>query len=134
MDSWESTPRLFFGSPEPGSGNTRALEVTELVVPNPIHAINVTSAYLFRKIGDHNAGLPTILYDKIDTVFGPKAKENQDVRGVINAGRISLIDNAVTWATGLWSASRSTCTPTFSTPTSMRSRKRSTKSVPKTGL
>ncbi len=36
MDSWESTPRLVFLSPEPGSGKTRALEVTELLVPRPV--------------------------------------------------------------------------------------------------
>jgi hypothetical protein len=33
MDCWESTPRLAFLSPEPGSGKTRALEITELLVP-----------------------------------------------------------------------------------------------------
>lgn len=85
MDCWESTPRLFFGSPEPGSGKTRALEASEPLVPRPVHAVNCTSAYLFRKVDD-DAGLPTILYDEIDTVFGPKAKENEDIRGVINAG------------------------------------------------
>ena len=35
MDKWESTPRLFFASPEPGSGKSRALEVTEPLVPRP---------------------------------------------------------------------------------------------------
>jgi hypothetical protein len=85
MDAWESTPRLAFLSPEPASGKTRALEVTELLVPNPVEAINVTPAYLFRKVGDE-AGPPTILYDEIDTVFGPKAKENEEIRGLLNAG------------------------------------------------
>ncbi len=28
----------------------------------------------------------TLLYDEIDTVFGPKAKENEDIRGMLNAG------------------------------------------------
>jgi hypothetical protein len=28
----------------------------------------------------------TILFDEIDTVFGPKAKDNEDVRGLLNAG------------------------------------------------
>ena len=85
MDSWESTPRLAFLSPEPGSGKSRALEVTELLVPRPVHAVNVTPSYLFRKVSDE-CGRPTILYDEIDTVFGPKAKDNEDVRGMINAG------------------------------------------------
>src|SRR6516225_3015805 len=35
MDCWETTPRLAFMSAEPGSGKTRALEVTALFVPNP---------------------------------------------------------------------------------------------------
>lgn len=85
MDAWESTPRIAFLSPEPESGKTRALEVTELLVPNAVEAINVTPAYLFRKVGDEN-GRPTILYDEIDTFFGPKAKENEEIRGLLNAG------------------------------------------------
>jgi hypothetical protein len=85
MEAWESTPRIAFLSPEPGSGKSRALEVTELLVPRPVHAVNTTPAYLFRKVSDE-AGLPTILYDEIDTVFGPRAKENEDVRGMLNAG------------------------------------------------
>jgi len=82
---WVSTPRLSFISPEPSSGKTRALEVTAPVVPRPIEAINTTPAYLFRKVSDP-AGLPTILYDEIDTIFGPKAKEHEDMRALINAG------------------------------------------------
>jgi hypothetical protein len=85
MDAWESTPRIAFLSPEPGSGKTRALEVSELLVPNPVEAVNVTPAYLFRKVGDPE-GAPTILFDEIDTVFGPKAKENEEIRGLLNAG------------------------------------------------
>ena len=85
MDYWESTPRIAFLSPEPGSGKSRALEVTEPLVPRPVHAVNTTPAYLFRKVSDE-AGPPTILYDEIDTVFGPKAKDNEDIRGMLNAG------------------------------------------------
>jgi len=85
MDSWESTPRIAFLSPEPGSGKSRCLEVTEPLVPRPVHAVNTTPAYLFRKVSD-DAGPPTILYDEIDTVFGPKAKDNEDIRGMLNAG------------------------------------------------
>jgi hypothetical protein len=85
MPAWESTPRLAFLSPEPGSGKTRAVEITELLVPRPVEAINVTPAYLFRKVGDPD-GAPTILFDEIDTVFGPKAKDNEEIRGLLNAG------------------------------------------------
>jgi hypothetical protein len=86
MDCWESTPRIAFNSPERGSGKTRALEVTETLVPNPIHAVNVTPAYLFRKVGDDEAGLPTILYDEVDTLFGSKVQDTGEVRGLLNAG------------------------------------------------
>jgi len=85
MDRWESTPRIAFLSPEPGSGKSRCLEVSEPLVPRPVHAVNTTPAYLFRKVSDPD-GPPTILYDEIDTVFGPKAKDNEDVRGMLNAG------------------------------------------------
>jgi hypothetical protein len=85
MDDWESTPRIAFLSPEPGSGKSRALEVTESLVPRRVQAVNVSPAYLFRKVNDE-AGRPTILYDEIDTVFGPKAKENEEIRGLLNAG------------------------------------------------
>ena len=85
MDAFESTPRLAFLSPEPASGKTRALEVTEPLVPRPVEAVNVTPAYLFRKVADED-GRPTILFDEIDTVFGPKAKDNEEIRGLLNAG------------------------------------------------
>ena len=84
MDAWEATPRLAFLSPEPASGKTRAIEVTELLVPNPVCAVNVSPAYLFRKVGSDEG--VTILFDEIDTVFGPKAKENEEIRGLLNAG------------------------------------------------
>ena len=47
--------------------------------------MNATSAYLFRRISSPD-GLPTILFDEIDTLFGARAKEHEEIRGVINAG------------------------------------------------
>lgn len=86
MDAWESTPRLAFVSPEPGSGKSRALEITELLVPRPVAAVNVTPAYLFRKVADPD-GRPTILHDEIDTVFGAKVRRDvEETRGLLNAG------------------------------------------------
>jgi Protein of unknown function (DUF3631) len=85
MDAWESTPRLAALSPEPASGKTRLLEITALLVPKPVEAVNVSVAYLFRKVGSEE-GPPTILFDEIDTVFGPKAKENEELRALLNAG------------------------------------------------
>jgi len=85
VDVFESTPRLALLSPEPGSGKTRVLEVLDLLVPAPMHAVNATPAALFRSISDLDHR-PTILFDEIDTVFGPKAKDNEEVRGLLNAG------------------------------------------------
>jgi hypothetical protein len=84
MHCWDSTPRLAFLSAEPASGKTRAMEVTELLVPNPIPTVNVTPAYLIRKIGYGDGA--TILFDEVDTIFGAKAKEHEDIRGLLNAG------------------------------------------------
>jgi hypothetical protein len=85
LDAFDSTPRLAFLSPEPGSGKTRALEVLTLLVPWPMHAVNATPAALFRSVADP-ASRRTILFDEIDTIFGPKAKEHEELRGLLNAG------------------------------------------------
>jgi hypothetical protein len=85
IDAAESSPRLAALSPEPASGKTRLLEVLGHLVPHPMHAINATPAALFRSVKDLE-NRPTILYDEIDTVFGPKAKENEEIRGLLNAG------------------------------------------------
>jgi Protein of unknown function (DUF3631)/RepB DNA-primase N-terminal domain len=86
MDVWETTPRIAFLSAESQSGKTRALEVTELLVPRPVKAVNVSVAYLFRKVGAAE-GLPTVLYDEVDTVFGAKAAgSSEEIRGLLNAG------------------------------------------------
>jgi hypothetical protein len=49
MDIWDSTTRIAFMSPERGSGKTRALEVTEFLVPRPVHSVNNSVAYIIRK-------------------------------------------------------------------------------------
>jgi hypothetical protein len=85
MSAWESTPRIAFLSPEPASGKTRSMEITETLVPDPVSAVNVTPAYMFRKCGS-DSGPPTILFDEIDTVFGAKAKEHEEIRALLNSG------------------------------------------------
>jgi hypothetical protein len=85
LDCFDSTPRLAFLSPEPGSGKSRALEIVETLVPRPMVAVNASAAALFRAVSGPD-GRPTILFDEIDTVFGPKAGENEELRGFLNAG------------------------------------------------
>ncbi len=85
MEAWDSTPRIAFLSPEPGSGKTRALEISELLVPNAVESINMSSAYLFRRINSED-GLPTILFDEIDALFAGKAQAAEEIRALLNAG------------------------------------------------
>jgi hypothetical protein len=42
MHWWENTPRIAFLSPEPASGKTRALEISECLVPRPMEAVNMS--------------------------------------------------------------------------------------------
>lgn len=86
IECFENTPRLAFLSPEPGSGKSRALEVTEPLVPRPVVTVNSTPSYVFRKISD-DAGTPTLLFDEVDAVFGAKPSESaEQLRGLINSG------------------------------------------------
>ncbi|MEU9605054.1 DUF3631 domain-containing protein [Streptomyces sp. NPDC048057] len=85
LDAFESTPRLAFLSPEPGSGKTRALEIIQTLVTRPMITTDVSPAALFRSVSDTEAR-PVVLLDEIDTVFGPRAAGNEDLRGLINAG------------------------------------------------
>lgn len=86
MELWDSTPRIYFKSPEPGSGKTRALEVSEHLVHRGFIALNMSPASLIRRLGDAPENRPTLLVDEVDTIFGPKAQEHEDIRGIINAG------------------------------------------------
>jgi hypothetical protein len=84
LSAFESTPRLALLSPEKGSGKTRTLEVIQLVAPNPIHAVNMGAAALFRIVADQQ---PALLLDEADTYLGTSvAKQHEDIRGLINAG------------------------------------------------
>jgi hypothetical protein len=85
MEAWETTPRIAFLSPEPGSGKTRALEISELLVPNAVETINMSPAYLFRRIAAE-IGLPTLLIDEVDALFNGKSQAAEEIRGLLNAG------------------------------------------------
>lgn len=86
VEAFENSPRLAFLSPEPGSGKSRCMELTEAITPRPVLSVNASVAYIFRKISDE-AGLPTLLMDEIDSVFsGNKSDGNEDLRGLLNSG------------------------------------------------
>lgn len=86
VDAFDSTPRLALLSPEKGSGKTRTLEVLELVVPDPIHAVNLSASALFRLVADEERDT-TLLLDEADTYLSAKtAGQHEDLRGLVNAG------------------------------------------------
>jgi hypothetical protein len=86
VNVFENTPRIGFISPEPGSGKSRALEMTEALVPRPVLSVNASTAYIFRKISDE-AGLPTLLLDEVDAIFANgKSDASEDLRGLLNSG------------------------------------------------
>jgi len=83
IDTADSTPYLAITSAEPRSGKTRLLEVLEQLVRAPLATSNISDAALFRSIAQE---APTLLFDEIDAIFGPKARDREDLRGMVNAG------------------------------------------------
>lgn len=84
LDCFDSTPRLALLSPEPGSGKTRTLEVLDLLVPRPMHALNSSAAPIFRSI---DTARPTLLFDEVDALWGRGKDDNaEDLRALLNAG------------------------------------------------
>ena len=83
IDAAEATPYLSVTSAEKESGKTRLLEVLSLLVKEPLSTANMSDAALFRAVTELK---PTLLYDEIDVVFGAKARDREDLRGMLNAG------------------------------------------------
>lgn len=79
----ETTPRLAVVSPEPQCGKTRLLEVLQLVCARTYSAVNTSVAAMFRLVESLQ---PTLLFDEADTYFGARAREHEELRGLINAG------------------------------------------------
>jgi hypothetical protein len=83
LDAAEVTPYLNISGPERRVGKSRLLEVLALYAKTPIKTADISEAALFRVVA---ASSPTLLFDEIDTVFGPKAREQESLRGLLNAG------------------------------------------------
>lgn len=85
IEAFDSTPRLALLSPEKGSGKTRMLEVLDLLVPDPMHAANLSAAAIFRSISAKPRTV--LLADEADTYLGLRvAKDHEELRGLVNAG------------------------------------------------
>ncbi|WP_395638258.1 DUF3631 domain-containing protein [Pseudolysinimonas sp.] len=85
---FDNSPRLAFLSPEPGSGKSRALEVTEPLVPDAVLTVNATVSYLFRRLSvEDEVPLPTLLFDEVDSIFTNRPSEStEEIRGLLNSG------------------------------------------------
>ena len=79
----QTTAYLSITSAERRSGKSRLLEVLGVLVFRPLVAANTSEAALFRSIA---AERPTVLLDEVDAVFGPKARDHEDLRALLNAG------------------------------------------------
>ena len=81
--AWAHAPRLVIRAPEKRCGKSRLLDVIEATCHNPFITVNSSPAAVYRSITEDP---PTMLVDEADTIFGPKADGNEDLRGLLNAG------------------------------------------------
>lgn len=82
-DAADISPLLAFTSPEKRCGKSTALSVIGALTPKSLHAVNITTAVLFRVVEKYQ---PTVLVDEGDTFLA----ENEELRGVLNGGHNRL--------------------------------------------
>ena len=78
LASTDTTPYVGITTAEKRSGKTLLLEVLGLLVREPLPTANISDAALFRAIAKLE---PTLLFDEVDAIFGPKARDREDLRG-----------------------------------------------------
>lgn len=100
FEVFEITPRLSIESAEMRSGKSRLLEVLALLVARPFMAVTPSEAVVFRSIEAHH---PTLILDEVDAIFGPKARDNEGLRAILNAGwaRGATVPRMVGQGTGM---------------------------------
>ncbi|MGH3511181.1 MAG: DUF3631 domain-containing protein [Acidimicrobiales bacterium] len=81
--AWAHAPRLVIRGPEKRCGKSRLLDAVEALCRDPFITVNSSPAAVYRSISEDP---PTMLVDEADTIFGPKADGNEDLRGLLNAG------------------------------------------------
>ena len=89
-DASDISPILAFVSPEKRCGKTTALSVIWALAPRTMHAVNISTAVLFRVVEKY---MPTMLIDEADTFL----EANEELRGVLNGGHNRL--SAYVWRT-----------------------------------
>ncbi|MFC0624736.1 DUF3631 domain-containing protein [Kribbella deserti] len=86
VPAWNCAPRLVIRAPERRCGKSRLLDTVEGMSHRPLMTVNASPSAVYRSIGEAPADPPTLLIDEADTIFGPKAGDNEDLRGLLNAG------------------------------------------------
>ncbi len=79
----ETTPYIAVTSPEKETGKTRVLEVLDYLVNGSYFVVTPSESSMFRRIARPPT---TVLLDEIDAVFGKRAQDTQELRGIFNAG------------------------------------------------
>jgi hypothetical protein len=82
FDSFETFPYLALLSPEKGCGKTRTTEILELLVSNPVRAVAISEAAMFRLI---EAQSPTLIMDEAEPLTG-RGERAEALRSLLNAG------------------------------------------------
>jgi hypothetical protein len=83
---WAHAPRLVIRAPEKRCGKSRLLDLVEALCHRPLMTVNASPSAVYRSIGLSADDPPTLLIDEADAIFGPKAADNDDLRGLLNAG------------------------------------------------
>lgn len=85
VECFHTTPRLAFLSPEPASGKTRALEVLDLLVADPMFSLSASPAAIFRTLAVRQI---TLLFDEADAIWSKHGRDDnhEDLRALLNAG------------------------------------------------
>ena len=88
LPAWQHATRLVIKSPQKRCGKSRLLDIVRLLCFNPMAATDMSTAVIYRSIGDDERKRPTLLIDEADALFGTKrtAEQNEDLRGLLNAG------------------------------------------------
>lgn len=81
IEAFDTTPRLHIVSAEKRCGKTRLLDVTELLVREPLRLINPSPAALFTLIELKH---PTLLIDEVDRLFA--RKDTSEITSITNDG------------------------------------------------
>lgn len=86
IPAWNCAPRLVIRAPEKRCGKSRLLDMVEGMCHRPLMTTNASPSAVYRSIGKRASDPPTLLIDEADTIFGAKAGDNEDLRGLLNAG------------------------------------------------